>query len=243
MMDYKKFLGISTAVLLTACTSTNTTTETDTLTPAAKGVAQNASEELTPNVQSKTLASNTTNKAMNQSADPNSTKQSSKSLAGGAAANSISSWQLSGAMAARNKNKGWSASLHWIQNGAGQYQIRLSGPVGSGTVLVTKKGGVVTYRDGPKTVTSSNADELLRKQSGVHLPVSSLYYWVRGLPAPGAIQGEQRDQAKRLTVLRQGGYHIEYSQYTAVGKYILPSHIKLQGNGVFIKLAIKHWQI
>lgn len=160
-----------------------------------------------------------------------------------AAAGAVSSWEISGAMAARSKNKGWSASLNWLQQGLSQYQIRLFGPLGSGTVLINKKGRAITYRDGPKTVTSSNADELLKQQTGVRLPVNNLYYWVRGIPAPGAIQAEKRDSANHLMVLKQGGYTIEYANYTTVGKVILPTHIKLQGNGVFIKLVIKRWRI
>lgn len=159
------------------------------------------------------------------------------------AAAKVGSWEISGAMAARSKNKGWSASLNWLQQGQGHYQIRLSGPLGGGTVLISKAGGAVTLRDGPKTVTSTNADTLLKRETGVQLPVASLYYWVRGIAAPGSIQGEQRDSSGRLTMLRQGGYTIQYLQYTSAGKSILPSSIKLVGNGIFIKLIIKRWRI
>lgn len=155
------------------------------------------------------------------------------------AASKISSWELSGAMAARTKNKGWSASLNWIQRGPSQYQIRLSGPIGSGTMIISRQGGSVTLRDGPKTVSSSNGESLLRQQTGISLPVSNLYYWVRGIPAPSGVQGEKRDQAGRLAVLRQGGYTIQYLQYSSSG---LPTNIRMQGNGVFIKLAINSWK-
>jgi len=154
-----------------------------------------------------------------------------------------SSWELSGAMAAKSKRKAWSASVNWMQRGAGSYQIRLFGPLGSGTVLISRQGGTVTFRDGPKSATSSNADELLSKQTGVRLPVSNLYYWVRGLPAPGAVQSAQRDSANRLVQLRQSGYTIQYLGYSMNGKTALPTSIRLQGNGVFIKLVIKRWRI
>ncbi|OCH98040.1 outer membrane lipoprotein LolB [Legionella jamestowniensis] len=117
------------------------------------------------------------------------------------------------------------------------------GPLGSGTVLINKKGGLVTLRDGPKTASSSNAEELLKKQTGIRLPVNNLYYWVRGLPAPGHVQSAKRDSANHLLVLKQSGYVIDYGQYTSVGKTVLPSVIRLQGNGVFIKLVIKRWRI
>lgn len=171
------------------------------------------------------------------------TTSAKKEKLGNSSASKITSWDLSGALAARSKGKGWSASLNWIQRGAGSYQFRLSGPVGSGTILVTKSDGVVTLRDGKKTVSSSNAVSLLQQQTGISLPVPNLYYWVRGIPAPGSVQSKQQDESGRLRLLRQAGYTIEYQQYTSVGKAVLPTSIRLQGNGIFLKLIIKHWRV
>ncbi len=126
-------------------------------------------------------------------------------------ASTISSWNISGAMAAHNKNKGWSASLQWIQEGENQYQIRLFGPLGGGTVLIEKNKGMVTYTDGTKKVASHSADELLQQQTGIRLPVHNLYYWTRGLPAPGAVQSSTYDQNHHLQSLSQGGYTIVYT--------------------------------
>lgn len=163
--------------------------------------------------------------------------------AASSSASKITSWELSGGMAARAKNKGWSATINWVQRGSSQYQIRLSGPLGSGTILVSRNGGAVTLRDGPKTASSSNGESLLKQQTGVSLPVNNLYYWARGIPAPGSVQSEKRDSSGRLTLLRQAGYTIQFLQYTAAGKAILPSNIRLQGNGVFIKLIVRNWRV
>src|SRR4051794_8433828 len=35
---------------------------------------------------------------------------------------SISSWDLSGALAARSNNKGWTAAINWLQQGSNNYQ-------------------------------------------------------------------------------------------------------------------------
>lgn len=158
-------------------------------------------------------------------------------------ASKITSWEISGALAARSKGKGWSATLNWVQRGAGNYQMRLSGPLGSGTILINKSGGTVTLQDGPKKSSSSNAESLLKQQTGVSLPVPNLYYWVRGIAAPGSVQGKKYDEAGRLQVLRQSGYTIEYQQYSSVGGAALPTSIRLQGNGIFMKLIIKNWRV
>lgn len=155
----------------------------------------------------------------------------------------VSSWKISGAMAARNKRKGWSASLNWVQQGINQYKIRLFGPLGGGTVIIAKQGGTVTYTDGPKKISSRNADELLMQQTGIQLPVNNLYYWVRGLPAPGAVQSSHTDKKGNLESLTQAGYTIHYANYTLVNNVSLPGKIQLQGHGAVIKLVIKHWSI
>lgn len=155
----------------------------------------------------------------------------------------VSAWEIRGAMAAKSKSKGWSATMNWVQHGPSSYQIRLMGPLGSGAVVVNRSGGVVTFKDGPKTSTSSNADELLLKQTGIRLPVNNLYYWVRGLPAPGGIQSEKHDQFNHLVQLKQSGYTIDFTKYTSVKGIDLPSMIRLEGNGVMVKVVIKNWTV
>jgi outer membrane lipoprotein LolB len=246
-------------LLLSACASRSVITEAplNPTTPAAPEASVEAgslplsnqplnngkaSTELSSN--EKGVAGEQDKTAVNKKAAKDGASTDKKQVAGSSSgASRISSWDISGAMAARSKNKGWSASVNWVQRGASQYQIRLSGPLGSGTVLISRSGGVVTLRDGPKTASSSNAESLLKQQTGVSLPVANLYYWVRGIPAPGSVQGEKRDASGHLVQLRQGGYTIQYLQYTSAGGASLPTSVRLQGNGIFIKLIIKSWRV
>lgn len=155
----------------------------------------------------------------------------------------LTSWDISGAIAARSQRKSWTATLNWLQQGPDSYQIRLMGPLGGGTVLIEKHAGIITFRDGPKTISSKDADKLLFTQTGVRLPVSHLYYWVRGMAAPGKTSGEHAAGDKPVSQFNQDGYNIMYSQYMKVRDLILPSKIKLEGHGVVIKLVIKRWKI
>ncbi len=155
----------------------------------------------------------------------------------------VSSWELNGAMAVKSPKKSFSATVNWLQRGSGQYQIRMFGPLGSGTLLIKKQGSNVTLQDGPKKVQSNNADKLFYQQTGVALPVSNLFYWVRGLEAPGAVQSTKRDSYNRLSTLNQAGYSIKYLQFTSVNGTDLPSKIVLQGKGLSIKFIIKRWRV
>ena len=155
----------------------------------------------------------------------------------------VSSWNIRGAMAAKNKNKGWSATMNWVQNGPSDYQIRLMGPLGGGTVLINKKGNTITFQDSAKKITSHNAEELLVQQTGIRLPVNNLYYWVRGLPAPGPVKAEYHDQYNHLAELKQSGYTINFAKYTSINGIDLPSLIRLEGNGVMVKVVIQKWTV
>ncbi len=170
-------------------------------------------------------------------------KQPNTPVATKVSAKTVTSWDISGAMAARNQSKSWSASLQWAQMGPNDYQIRLSGPLGGGTVLIVKQKGLVTYTDGPKKMSSSNADTLLKEQTGIQLPVNHLYYWVRGLPAPGAVQGAHYSPTGELISLQQSGYSIQYANYTSVNALTLPQKMQLNGHGVTLKLVIKQWRV
>ncbi|MCE3045230.1 lipoprotein insertase outer membrane protein LolB [Legionella sp. 16cNR16C] len=243
-MNAFKYLGLLSLVCLTACAPKPPATEiaSDQL---AAAEPPPTSTPVAPS-ESETTLNATGQKAQNTKAaisDQNAKAAKTDTSVAKTAANGISSWEISGAMAARSKNKAWSASVNWVQRGMSNYQIRLFGPLGSGTVLIQKQGGQVSFRDGPKSATSSNAEQLLLQQTGVRLPVTSLYYWVRGVPAPGKVQTAVKDPSGYLTLLRQGGYTIQYLGYTKSGNAYLPSQIKLQGNGVFIKFVIKRWRV
>ncbi|WED43205.1 lipoprotein insertase outer membrane protein LolB [Legionella cardiaca] len=233
---------ISSFLLLVACTPRPTmevpstyrgpsVTNETTTTTTAEATSKNENT-----VTETAVGKNTTAKTTSATAE-------TAKLAATSSASAITSWEISGALAARSKSKGWNASINWLQRGSSQYQIRLFGPLGSGTVIINKQGGVVTLRDGPKSASSASAEELMKQQTGIRLPVQNLFYWVRGLPAPGNVQSAKRDAANHLLVLKQSGYVIDYAQYTTVGKAVLPSVIRLQGNGLFMKLVIKRWRL
>lgn len=155
----------------------------------------------------------------------------------------VSNWELNGAMAVKSPKKSFTATVNWLQRGLGSYQIRMFGPLGSGSLLIKKSGRSVTLQDGAKKISSNNADKLFLQQTGVALPVSNLFYWVRGLAAPGSVQSSKRDAYNHLSALRQAGYSIKYLRFTSVNGTDLPSKILLKGHGLSIKFIIKRWRV
>lgn len=153
----------------------------------------------------------------------------------------INEWHLTGALAYRTPKEGQSASLVWQQTQK-QYQINVFGPLGVGRIslLGTLGKNVVLTRDG-KTFTAHTPEALMQQQLGWHLPISNLYYWVRGLPAPGITKSVQFDAFHHITNLVQQGWIISYERYTAVNGTDLPSKFTLQHGNLTVKVVISQW--
>ncbi|OGV27836.1 MAG: outer membrane lipoprotein LolB [Legionellales bacterium RIFCSPHIGHO2_12_FULL_37_14] len=116
--------------------------------------------------------------------------------------------------------------------------------MGGGATLITCSGGKVTYQDEHKKISANSASSLMKQQTGVSLPVESLYYWARGLPAPSApVSSSSYGPQKQLLQLKQSGYTLNYSDYKVFHGYRLPNKILLEGQGVRLKLVIKSWSI
>lgn len=155
----------------------------------------------------------------------------------------VSHWEIDGAMAAKSDAKGWSASYDWTQQGANNYKISLFGPLGNGATTISRKNGVTTFQRGQETNSSGNAEKLLQQKTGVHFPVTDLYYWVRCLPAPGSKSSINQDQFYRNQQIQQAGFTVECSEYTRIQQVDLPKHIKVTGPHMSLKIIIKNWKL
>lgn len=156
---------------------------------------------------------------------------------------SIEKWDLKGLIAIREARDSVSANLHWQQFGKG-YHIALYGPLGSNSYELTGRPGRVELAgaNGQRTIASSPED-LIAKQAGWHLPVSNLYYWIRGIPVPNVPSQKQMDAYNHLTVLNQQGWNIQYLRYTSINNIDIPSKIFLNNPQLNVKIVINQWQL
>ena len=145
---------------------------------------------------------------------------------------------VSGAIAAKNQQQGWTATFYWTQNNPQDYQILISGPLGSDTMEITQHSDKVTFREGHNVLHARQAEELLAKETGIRLPMHHLYHWIKGNPAPGPITAITRSAAGDISKLQQAGYTIEYSNY----RDHYPYKIRLLGHQLTVKIVIKQWE-
>lgn len=154
----------------------------------------------------------------------------------------IDGWQISGKIGIRAPQDSGSGTLFWLQR-QDYFDIRLSGPLGSGATRLTGRPDAVALEvAGQGRFEARSPEALVESQLGWQLPVSNLLWWVRGLPAPDSRSRVALDASGRLASLQQDGWDVQYLGYSEEDGYTLPSRIKLAGRDLQITLVIKDWQ-
>jgi outer membrane lipoprotein LolB len=146
-------------------------------------------------------------------------------------------WSLDGRIALTGTEDSWTADLAWAHQRDDE-QIKLSGPLGQGAVRIHLAGDVVTVAQGDGKVESSNDPEgFINQRLGMFVPVTSLRYWVLGLPEPD-LEFEETDKG-----FRQSGWTIAFQAMQRVGQLLLPRKMSVANDRVKLKLIINQWTL
>lgn len=151
-------------------------------------------------------------------------------------------WNIDGAFSVRQPHKSVIAAYTWQQRGR-SYSIRIHSSLNIYSAAITGRPGYVTLqRSKQQRFSARSPERLMEKQFGWHLPLSTLFYWIRGLPAPG------KDHAKfdvygHVAYLQQAGWRVRFSNYVPVGTVDLPRTLQLNNSRFSVKIVIKHWKL
>lgn len=155
----------------------------------------------------------------------------------------VSGWHLSGRIAVRTEEESGQGSLDWRQD-ASRYDIRIAGPLGSGSVRLTGDDqGAVLWLSGEEKVSAANPAQLLYEQLGWWIPVEALRYWVLGLPAPQFPADWALDDYGRLASLQQAGWRIRFLDYEQRGNLELPTRIFVSSQEADVRLVVGRWNL
>lgn len=157
----------------------------------------------------------------------------------------IQNWDLDALIAIRNDSNhdSGSANLKWQQS-KNDYSLLFFGPLGSNSVKLTGRPGSVLLETAEgKKINAKTPETLLAQQTGWHVPVSSLFYWIRGLPVPNEPAQKILDNENHLVQLAQQGWVIQYLRYTSVNQIDVPSKIFLNNAQMNVKIIINEWKI
>lgn len=157
-------------------------------------------------------------------------------------------WDLRGRIAVRVGDEGGQASLRWLR-ASGRNQLDLGSPLGQG-VLHFKEDATGAHAQDAKGRIRSAADlpTLVLQLTGWRIPVASLEYWIRGLPAPNQPSVPVLDEAGRMRALEQGGWRVRITDYFSGQALDLPRRLFLNYPGdnsgvppIDLRLVIDSW--
>lgn len=159
-----------------------------------------------------------------------------------AAAPVLSRFSLTGRVAVRYEEQGFSANLRW-QHAPHSDDLLIQSPLGQGLAQITRDtGGVTLQTSDRRRLQAADAEELTQQALGWRLPLKGLGFWAVGAPAPGEVTNLQHDAQGRLLSFDQDGWHIAYAQYQSVDGYTLPTRVELTRPNLEIKLIVDAWQ-
>jgi outer membrane lipoprotein LolB len=148
-------------------------------------------------------------------------------------------FELAARLAARYRNEAFSGNLAW-RHGRTSDEMLITSPLGAGVARIVREGdSVVLTTAEPREYRAADAESLTERALGFRLPLTGLADWVRGQPsAQLPVSGKENNPQGRLQSLEQGGWRIEYLEYTGE----LPSRLRLLYPGIELRLAISDWK-
>jgi len=161
----------------------------------------------------------------------------------------IEHWQVQGKLGIRLPSDSGSLYFNWRQRPE-NFAIHLSGPLGQGASWI--RGGspnnklqqVSLERGKQPPVYADNLETLMHSTLGWSLPVSELYYWVRGIPAPDfPIEQLAHDAEGRLEHLQQQGWTLKFERYKTVESWPLPGKLIAERKPLKLTFIIKNWKL
>ncbi|MGM8930715.1 lipoprotein insertase outer membrane protein LolB [Salinicola halophyticus] len=153
----------------------------------------------------------------------------------------LDTWQVAGKVGLRTAEDSRSANLDWSQ-APDHYRMLISGPFGAGRSVLEGKQGRVSLTTGDGRFEASSPEALMQQQLGWSLPISSLDYWVRGLPAPHRAHAQTQDELGFPRTLQQDGWNIRYRDWTYAGSLWLPSRLVMTYDDIRATLVVNQWQ-
>ena len=155
-------------------------------------------------------------------------------------------WQLSGKLAVRQPSDSGTAIInYWIQEGE-TYDLALSSSfLGMGSTKLKGVPGFIelTLSNG-ETYRSGDPDALMKAATGWQLPLESLTWWIRGLPAPGGDFRLLFGNRGELAMIRQAGWEIRYDRWHELqgNTPALPARITALKKDKRVRVVVSSWQ-
>ena len=156
----------------------------------------------------------------------------------------LNQYQTRGAFAYISDQQKVYARFFWQQTGQDRYRLLLTNPLGSTELSLTAQPGSVQLIDNKgQTYTSTDAEEMIGRLTGMPIPLNSLRQWIIGLPGDATDYSlDDRYRLRELNYTQIGKtWHVTYGGYTSDTQPALPSNVELNNGAQRIKLKMDNW--
>lgn len=148
----------------------------------------------------------------------------------------LSTWELRGRVNVRYEGESYTSRINW-QQARDDYAIRLWGTFNAGNTRITGKPGSVTLETDGRVSKARTPEKLILRELGYELPVSSLNYWIKGLPAPRPRAQLTFNEFNHLAQIEQDGWLINYPDPRQYANISLPRRIEVSRSEEDIRLV------
>lgn len=156
-------------------------------------------------------------------------------------------WSIRGRVAMFVDDDVYNLGLTWNRKGD-LTTLKLEASLGQGVIQLEKKAFDVnlTTAEG-EHYTGTNAEQVLRRSTGLSIPVEGLQTWIKGIPHLNSAYLPDIDASGRATTIHQDGWRINYLKYNSVvlqhkGTTVLPQKIYMRRDNLALKIVIDQWQ-
>lgn len=149
----------------------------------------------------------------------------------------ITDWEIDGKIGIRSADNSQSASIKWEQHDQ-EFKIDVRGPWGQGGFTLSGNGEqseIIIPEQGQ--FTGPTPEQILQQHFNWQMPVSNIYWWIRGIPVPNK-EYQFILEDNRLKQLTQSNWKISYLRYNSLA---LPRKIILTDDRIKITLIIYSW--
>ena len=153
----------------------------------------------------------------------------------------VDEFEFAGRIGVHAGDEGFNGQFWWRQDGV-VFRVRISGPLGVGTVFINGDRREITVTDADGVVTElHDAEADLRQMYGWTIPVTSLRFWALGIPDPASPAETEFDDDGRLSKLHQRNWQVDITQYSESAGQLLPRRLTAVNNDVKVRLVIDNW--
>tara|TARA_R110000868_G_scaffold162538_1_gene393882 strand:+ start:42711 stop:43262 length:552 start_codon:yes stop_codon:yes gene_type:complete len=157
----------------------------------------------------------------------------------------IKKWIFSGRIGVKTPEKNVAANFDWTQQNK-HFNITMSGPLGAGKIKMQGTPNNATLTDSKDEVhKTNNINSMFTKITGYNVPLSNIFYWIKGQAAPSSIHKINYNSKNKTKTIVQQGWTIKYQNFMYIKDkdLYLPEKVTISNKNVLIKIVIKNWKV